>query len=301
MLEALQRGASVRDEVIVTFAYDRWDGPIGETERERAQLALESGQILYFPKLAFHILPEERPLVARDWAEAQAKNLSFDPGSGAVKGAGLDAGHASVLRGLMARYAKHSRALLEGLIPGYRGRLGQARTSFRPAEITDRALSPRKDDRRLHVDAFPSRPNHGERILRVFTNINPQGKARIWRVGEPFEDFAKKFLPRVSRQVPGLSLAYAALGITKGRRSLYDHRMLQMHDLAKLDDQYQATGIRAEVAFPAGSTWIAFTDQVLHAATAGSHALEQTFHLPVVAQRHPEHSPLHVVARLATN
>jgi hypothetical protein len=77
--------------------------------------------------------------------------------------------------------------------------------------------------------------------------------------------------------------------------------MLQLHDLAKLDDQYQATGIRAEIPFPAGSTWIAFTDQVLHAATAGSHALEQTFHLPVAAQRHPEHSPLHVLARLATN
>src|SRR5688572_8495373 len=177
MLDALQRGAAVRDEVTVTFAYDRWDGPTGETERERAQLALESGRILYFPMLAFHVLPEEHPLVARNWADAHLKNLSFDPDGNKVKGAELDAGHTSVLRGLMERYAKHSRALLEGLIPGYRGRLRQARTTFRPAEITDRALSPRKDDRRLHVDAFPTRPNHGERILRVFTNINEQGKA----------------------------------------------------------------------------------------------------------------------------
>jgi hypothetical protein len=291
----------VSNEVTVAFAYDQWDDPIDQTEQERAQLALESGQILYFPMLPFAVLPEERPLVARNWPDGQAKNLSFDAGSNEVKGAKLDAGEASGLRGLMARYAKDSRALVEGLIPGYRGQLRQARTSFRPADITDRALSPRKDDRRLHVDAFPSRPNHGERILRVFTNINPHGKARVWRVGEPFEDLAKKFLPRVSRPVPGLSLAYAALGITKGRRSLYDHRMLQLHDLAKLDDHYQATGIRAEIPFPAGSTWIAFTDQVLHAAIAGSHALEQTFHLPVAAQRYPERAPVRVLQRLAAH
>jgi hypothetical protein len=289
----------VPDEVIVAFAYDRWDDPIDEAEQERAQLALESGQILYLPMLAFDVLPEERALVAGDWADAQAKNLSFDPSSKEVKGAKLDGGEASVLRSLLARYAKDSRGLLERLIPGYRGQLRQARTSFRPAEITDRALSPRKDDRRLHVDAFPSRPNQGERILRVFTNINPHGTSRVWRVGAPFEEFAQKFLPRVSRPVPGMSLAYAALGITKGRRSLYDHRMLQLHDLAKLDDEYQASGVRAEIPFPAGSTWITFTDQVLHAAIAGSHALEQTFHLPLAAQLYPERSPLRVLERLA--
>ena len=54
----------------------------------------------------------------------------------------------------------------------------------------------RADDRRLHVDAFPSRPNYGERILRVFTNVNPDGEPRVWRVGEPFEAVARRFLPR---------------------------------------------------------------------------------------------------------
>jgi hypothetical protein len=48
----------------------------------------------------------------------------------------------------------------------------------------------------LHVDAFPSRPIRGERILRVFTNIHPDStQARVWRVGEPFEDIARRYLP----------------------------------------------------------------------------------------------------------
>lgn len=53
----------------------------------------------------------------------------------------------------------------------------------------------RKDDSRLHVDAFPSRPNYGERIIRIFTNINPHGEARSWRVGEDFTQLASRYLP----------------------------------------------------------------------------------------------------------
>ena len=63
-------------------------------------------------------------------------------------------------------------------------------------QVSTRKQSVRADDRRLHVDAFPSRPNYGERILRVFTNVNPDGEPRVWRVGEPFEDVAPRFLPR---------------------------------------------------------------------------------------------------------
>ena len=42
-----------------------------------------------------------------------------------------------------------------------------APTSYRPSQVETRAQSWRADDKRMHVDAFPSRPNYGERILRV--------------------------------------------------------------------------------------------------------------------------------------
>jgi len=31
----------------------------------------------------------------------------------------------------------------------------------------------------MHVDAFPGRPTHGGRILRVFANIKPQPRAGV--------------------------------------------------------------------------------------------------------------------------
>jgi hypothetical protein len=52
------------------------------------------------------------------------------------------------------------------------------------------------------------------------------------------------------------------------------------------------------VDFPAGSTWLAFTDQVSHAAMAGQYQLEQTFLLPVAAMIEPDRSPLRILERL---
>ena len=149
------------------------------------------------------------------------------------------------------------------------------------------------------MDAFPTRPLHGRRILRVFSNIASDGAARDWRVGEPFEPFAEAFLPKVRRAPPGASLLLQTLRLTKGRRSAYDELMLGLHDAAKLDETYQASALRVPVAFPAGATWFCFTDQVLHAALSGHSALEQTFHLPVEALAEPERSPLKVLERLS--
>ena len=55
--------------------------------------------------------------------------------------------------------------------------LTRRRASFRPAEIAGRQTSWRKDDTRLHLDAFPRRRPRGDRILRVFSNVNPEGRA----------------------------------------------------------------------------------------------------------------------------
>ena len=136
---------------------------------------------------------------------------------------------------------------------------------------------------------------HGRRILRLFCNIAPDGAARHWRVGEPFADFARQFLPRAGRATPGSAWLLERLGITKGRRSEYDRIMLRLHDAGKLDAAYQYGGPRADVSFAAGTTWLCFTDQVLHAALAGHCALEQTFHLPIDGLAQPELSPLRVL------
>src|SRR5260364_180195 len=170
--------------------------------------------------------------------------------------------------------------------------------SYRPLEIQGRKTSLRKDDTSLHVDAFPSSPNQGKRILRLFCNINPNRQDRVWRIGESFTDVARHFLPQIQSPVPGSARLLQMLGITKSCRTLYDHFMLQLHDLMKRDNAYQQNVRATEIRFPAGSSWIVQTDHVSHAALSGQYLLEQTFYLPVEAMACPEKSPLRILEHL---
>jgi hypothetical protein len=97
--------------------------------------------------------------------------------------------------------------------------------------------------------------------------------------------------------LPGSAAFLHSIRLTRSRRSPYDHYMLRLHDMAKADAAYQASSPRREISF-GPSVWLVFTDQVPHAALAGRNALEQTFYLPVGAQRHPELAPLSVLERL---
>src|SRR5205823_4913561 len=121
------------------------------------------------------------------------------------------------------------------------------RTSFRAMSADQRETSWRKDDRLLHIDAFPSRPNHGRRILRVFSNVNPDGNARVWRIGEPFADIAARFFPQLPPFRPIVAHALAALHVTKELRSAYDHYMLHLHDAMKADARYQRDAPQTEM------------------------------------------------------
>ena len=287
------------DEVLETLPIADWQGPFAPAVRHHAVDALESGRVLVLPALRFIVAEAEQGFLDAGSLGGDRKNVSLEPATGTLGNSALPPDEATALAGMMQRFAACATRLVTGLLPNYAPGLERARTSFRPAEIAGRAYSPRHDDRLLHVDAFPSRPMAGQRILRVFSNVAPDGAPREWRVGEQFPDFARAFLPRVKPPLPGSAWALQCLGLTKGRRSAYDHLMLGLHDAAKLDATYQADGPKAAVSFPPGTTWLCFTDQVLHAALAGHCALEQTFHVPVAALAYPERAPLRVLERLA--
>ncbi len=74
--------------------------------------------------------------------------------------------------------------------------------------------------------------------------------------------------------------------------------MLGLHDCAKADLDYQRRCAQEIVHFRPGTTWICFSDQVMHAAMSGQYMLEQTIHLPVSALYDPSRSPLAVLERL---
>jgi len=127
--------------------------------------------------------------------------------------------------------------------------------------------------------------------------VNP-AEDRVWRVGEAFATMAQTFLPRIGNPLPGISALLAALRVTKGVRSEYDHLMLGLHDNAKADLDYQRHCEQQTVHFAPGTTWLCFSDQVMHAAVSGQHMLEQTIHLPVTALYDPGSSPLAILERL---
>jgi hypothetical protein len=287
------------DEVLETLPIAAWQGPFVPVLRRHAVDALESGRVLVLPALRFVVAASEQRFLDPASLGGSRKNISLDPDRGTLGNSLLSPLDATVLAAMMQRFAAVATRLVIGLLPGYTSSLQRARTSFRPAEIAGRTYSPRHDDRLLHVDAFPARPMGGRRILRLFSNVAPDGATREWRVGEPFPDFARAFLPRVKPPLPGSAWALQGLGLTKGRRTTYDHIMLGLHDAGKLDAAYQADGPKAEVSFSSGTTWLCFTDQVLHAALAGHCALEQTFHVPVAALSYPPRAPLRVLERLA--
>jgi hypothetical protein len=268
----------------------------GSDNRVAAE-TLEHGAVLFLPRLPFEIEARESALFSPAILSS-AKNASFDPASGRVGGTTLQGENLERLRQLMARFSGRAATLVDALLPTYRGHVGRARASFRPAEIAGRASSWRKDDTRLHVDSFPATPVQGHRILRVFSNVNPSGRPRAWRVGDGFEAVASRFAPTLSLPWPGSAAVLRALQVTKSYRSAYDALMLQLHDRMKEDAEFQERSPQAAFDFPAGTTWMTFTDQVPHAAMAGQYQLEQTFLLPVSAMIDESRSPLRVLERL---
>lgn len=271
------------------------DWSVPGTDAWRA--ALEGGKVLFFPNLAFEVQPDERALLRPDIRDPGARNISLNV-DGSLKGAVGDAATQAQLTAMITRFRAQALGLIEALLPHYTSALRLAPTSYRPMQVESRQQSWRADDRRLHVDAFPSRPNYGERILRVFANVNPDGAPRVWRVGEPFEAMARKFLPRAKPYSAWQAKVLQALRVTKSFRSEYDHLMLQLHDLMKFDEQYQKNGTQVTVPFPPGSVWVCFSDQATHAVMSGQFMMEQTLYLPPGKEVDPQASPLAILTRL---
>jgi hypothetical protein len=282
---------------IVQVRPDRaWSAQGVDTPTHDAEPVIEDGGVLCLPDLRFELSADERHLLDAGVADGSAKNVSLRGTSGEVRGATPD--NIETLRTMMLRYRTQSTALIERLFPHYRGQFTWGNTTYRPTAVEGRVTSWRKDDTRLHVDAFPSNPMHGKRLLRVFHNLNPHGQARHWRTGEPFEDFARRFLPAIPRPLPGSAALLHALHITKSRRSAYDHYMLHLHDGVKADAAYQRDAPQQSVDFAPGTTWVVYSDQVLHAAMGGQFLIEQTFYLEPHALKNPATAPVAVLQRL---
>ncbi len=259
---------------------------------------LESGEILALERTPFELSAAERSTLLAQRLARGHKNISVRPG-GRVKGC-ADARSGAEVRSLLERYSRRMTEWLAELLPEYAPRWRVDATSLRPEEERDRSLPALARNDLLHVDAFPSRPSHGDRILRVFTNVHPS-EPRTWVSGETFERLLDRHLATATLAPPGRMRGWIArsarsAGLPFLARSPYDRFMLGFHDLLKQrSGAGDGSDAPREWRFPPGSSWILFSDFVSHAVRSGRGALEQTFFVPREALCMPERAPASIL------
>ncbi len=268
--------------------------------------ALESGDILFFPGLLPSLSTDDLDwlLTARADGSSVHKNISYRPAGDVVRGFSSKADR-DRLQKIMRTYSAWAVEFLGEFLSPYDKKWSLDYASFRPLEEKGRDLPLRKSNELLHVDAFPTRPTLGGRILRFFSNINPTTE-RVWIVGERFDELAGEHaraagvsrvaaagLARSLKNLPG------RVGLPLPVRSAYDEFMLGFHHYMKENADYQDTCERTQIRFPPGSSWAVYTDGVPHAALSGRYALEQTFIIPHKALVEPAVSPLNILEKIA--
>ena len=276
--------------------------------------ALEAGGVLYFPRTPVPIPPADIDVLLdqQQTGSRLHKNISYKPDTDVLGGLDKKAAPAATIEQLHATMRRYSGSVAEFLskfLAPYENRWRRDYASYRPVEEKGRDLPLRRRNDLLHVDAFPTRPTKGMRILRFFHNIHPE-RTREWAVGEPFHRIVGSFMPRkVAVPRPDGPLAHkakqiaAAAGLAKlvpaWKRTPYDEFMMRMHNAMKEDAEFQRTCAKEFVEFVPGSSWMVYTETVPHAALAGQYALEQTLLVDPDAMVTPESTPLAVLEKLA--
>ncbi len=269
---------------------------INEILKQEPTKALENGKIVFLPSDGFFLEIHEQSLLNEKILAPKEKNISYQYNKKKLSGVSknyLKTPIAEYTALMMHRYTEYALDLISQLFPNYRNHLKIGRTCFGPPQIKNQQLSLLNDDTKLHIDAFSSSPVQGQRILTVFTNINPHQKPRVWHVGESFESVLNQFESSLQPYNPWKSHLMNIFGFTQSKRTAYDHFMLQLHDNMKLNQKYQNEVDKCTIEFPSESTWIVYTDQVSHAALDGQYLLEQTFYLPIEAMEDKANSPLY--------
>jgi hypothetical protein len=286
-----------------------WSQPSeGESQARQCCQALERGEVLYFPQPPFSLPASDREfLLAQQWAELRMhKNVSYRPTDDTLRGVSGDSASAPRIHAILKNYSSEVIAFLTKFLAPYAGKWIIDFASFRPLEEDGRDLPLHKRNDLLHVDAFPSRPTRGGRILRVFTNLN-LSKPRVWQVTGPFDVLAKQYAQDAGlNSVANNSLLSRAiqdlggkLGLRGMGRTPYDVFMLRFHDYLKENSRFQETSPKSRLEFPPMSTWMVYTDGVAHAVMSGQYAMEQTFLIPANALVSPEQAPYRILETIA--
>jgi hypothetical protein len=268
---------------------------------------LERGEVIHYPVCPFPIAEGDdcRFLLEQRLGSKAHKNISYNPETGKASGfLRQSAEQADRLRRLLKAFADAATAWLAATLPRYAPSWERDRVSFRPEEEATRRLRLKARNDLLHVDAFPSRPTQGRRILRLFVNINPT-EPRVWVTSDPFARLLERFgteagLPSASGTAWAARLGERILGLfqaSRRRRTVYDTFMLRFHDFLKAHEGFQERGPKRFWTFLPGSAWVVFTDTASHAALRGRFALEHSYFVDAASLALPQESPAALLER----
>jgi hypothetical protein len=282
--------------------------PLNRPATEEEYRRLERGDVLYFPTTPFDIPDEDRSfLLSQKQSERFHKNISYRPQQDKLKGVDADSSDGfRRMHEVMRSYSRAAISFCERFFPRYAAHWRVDYASFRPIEEQGRQVKFKARNDLIHLDAFPTRPSHGNRLLRMFTNINPE-RERVWVSAGNFEELAERYakevgLPAPPRPFTRLSRNTVRLlnrmGLPVIDRPDYDRFMLRFHDFLKHREDVQQNPQNERWEFPPGSTWICFTDTTSHACLSGQYALEQTFMVARESLTAPEHAPITVLERM---
>jgi hypothetical protein len=274
-------------------------GTQGDIPEASLAQRLERGEVIYYPECPFplpqgddrHFLLEQR------LASGAHKNISYNPHNSKMGGYSRHSDEqARRLHGLLATFSSTTTDWLAQTLPTYATGWRLDLVSFRPEEEATRRLRVTARNDLLHVDAFPSRPTQGHRILRVFANVNLT-EPRVWVTSDPFAKLLARYgaeagLP-VDERTWGRWLKQGMLGLFRPgrRRSSYDSFMLRFHDFLKKNDSFQERCPKRFWSFQPGSAWMAMTDTASHAALRGRFALEHSYFISPSTLALPAESP----------
>jgi hypothetical protein len=270
--------------------------------------ALERGEVLHYPSAPFPLpVGEELAfLLEQRLSTFGHKNISYHPATGKVAGyvrkGGPDQGPR--LGNFFQRFSTLVTTWLTGLLPDYTEGLNLDMVSYRPEEEATRRLRTTARNDLLHVDAFPNRPTRGDRILRVFANINPV-HPRVWVTSDPFSILLQRYgkvagLPGEIRPTWLERIKDTLRRVFKpgrGERSDYDVFMLRLHDYLKHNDAFQEQCAKTVWHFQPGCVWLAMTDACSHAVLRGRYALEHSYFVSQAVMVVPEESPIRLLDR----
>jgi hypothetical protein len=268
---------------------------------------LERGEVVQYPTCPFPLPKGDDMtfLLAQSLASRAHKNISYDPRRDRASGfLRQSAEQAERLRVLLATFARGVTQWLASTLPRYASSWRTDMVSYRPIEEATRKLRLKARNDLLHVDAFPTRPTNGWRILRCFVNVNPS-EPRVWVTSDPFARLLERYgaaagLP--GRQGPGW-MQRVHDGMLRlfrpgrPRRSAYDAFMLRLHDHLKANEDFQERGTKHFWKFAPGSAWLAITDTCSHAVLRGRFALEHSYFLAPQSLALPDESPAALLAR----